>query len=577
MASTAASSTAGGSVAGGALLQLTTKTALWVGRLKRERPREEVARVLAFVGHANQGLMPVMESHFRCFCSSAAPDNGGEELAAIWQAAVENTTGAVMQSAKGEEEDPLDVLRQMFWNDNPDDQMLETKTYEHVKRYIEYEKGFWKCGIPVGYGRVDDKTGEIHLLCQSKMRDVLQDVHYAQVASSDNGGRRVELTCACARWMADDTKRRYDRIVVDPTMKHAATEYNLWSGFAAEKEPPIAVDLVHDYVLPILEHIRLVLADGVERDYNYIVDWMSFLVQKPERRTQTLLLFYGQQGAGKGVVWDFIRQHVLGARVSMQTANPKHDLFERFANGFLYKRLVQLDEAQDIRQYEDDIKNKLTSDTLRYEKKNQDPITIDNFANFVVTTNNLVTLRVAHDDRRLVFFRCSDHRRNDKDYFTDLCTSMARPGAGRAMYQFFMERDLTAYNNNMAFQKLRPITPFYREMRADSLKPEILFFSALVNAFSETTGVLRFHISDLYAAYKAFATEMLETNAGHRLLHCTSFGRQLNKLVVGAAAAKNKGHKVYPIHMRELADLLKRANMFDEDAVLNSNVPKPHL
>ena len=338
MASSTASSMSGGSTT----LHATTKTAVWVGRLHRDRPKEEVAKALAAIVHANPTLERIMESHFRCFCANAPQ----ADVEAAWNA-------ALSADNEGSGDGCLDTLQQMYWDDNPDENKLDTKSYELVKHHIEYERGYWKCGTPVGYARVDSATGDISILCQSKMRDVLQDVMYAQISSTEATGRRVDMVSIGPRWMADDTKRRYERIVVDPTMKSAkSNEFNLWSGFLAEKMPPVHPDLVDELIKPILEHIRDVLASGNLDHASYIVDWMAFLVQKPEFRTQTLLLFCGHQGAGKGIIWDFLREHVLGPRVSIQTANPKNDLFERFSNGFLYNRFVQLDEAQDLRQYE---------------------------------------------------------------------------------------------------------------------------------------------------------------------------------------------------------------------------------
>ena len=225
---------------------------------------------------------------------------------------------------------------------------------------------------------------------------------------------------------------------------------------------------------------------------------------------------------------------------------------------------------------QDDIKNKVTARELRYEKKNQDPITVPNFTNFVVTTNNEVTLRVSHDDRRLVFFRCSDHRRGDKDYFATLCTAMARPGAGRALYQYFMDRNLAKYVNAMSFQVLRPITSYYREVRAESVKPEIAFFSGLVNAYDHATGVVRFNITDLYASYKQYMTEGGQAD---KIVHCTAFGRQLNKLMGSTMQQANngfaRGHKIYPLNIATLRELLVRNCLYDEEIGLTSP-PKPH-
>jgi hypothetical protein len=530
---------------------LITRTALWVGKLRRERPPVEVALPLREIARTRPEVAAAMESHFRGFCV-ALPH---EEVTAWW---------TVEHCYRPESLDPTDealcFLRAMYWDDNSDDCKLETRGYENMKHYIEYELGFWKCANPVGYIRVDDKTGEICILSQNKIRDLLVDKYYYQPSQST----RVESVSIGPRWIADEHKRAYDRIVVDPTMKHAKGDYNMWTGFIAEKLPPVPAEEVHDLVQPMLKHVFDVLAAGDTVCYKYIVDWMAFLVQKPERRTQTLLLFYGQQGAGKGIIWDFLREKVLGPHVCTQTANARNDLFDRFSNGFLHKRFVQLDEAQDIRAFEDDLKNKVTARELRYEKKNQDTITVPNFANFVMTTNNMVTLRVASDDRRLAMFSCADAHRGNEAYFKALGKSLEHPATPRAVYQFFMARDLSFYTSEMSFQAARPITDFYAEARNDSLRPEFLFLSGIVNHFPEAQGVVRILIPELYNAYKAFVAEGFGTES--RPMHHTTFGRFMGKMT--QAVEKDRGGKTYSIRLVALRKFLQKCNSFDPEALL---------
>ena len=133
--------------------------------------------------------------------------------------------------------------------------------------------------------------------------------------------------------------------MVNPINGNNPKDFNMWPGFVAEKLPPVPPADVPALIAPIMTHIQDVLASGVEEYFAYIVDWMAFLVKHPDRRTQTLILFQGQQGTGKGLIWDYLREHVLGHKVCTQTASAKNDLFDRFSNGFLHKRLVQLDEV----------------------------------------------------------------------------------------------------------------------------------------------------------------------------------------------------------------------------------------
>jgi hypothetical protein len=306
---------------------LVTLTATWVGKLKR-RADEEVANALGGIAQAHPEHRDALESHFRGFCIAT-----GATIDSLWAQA--------LAAQQPEGVTALNRLRAMYWADNPGVETLETKGYQQVKYHLEHVLGYWKCTTPVGYARVDKYTGDISVICLSKMRDILMDVHYATV--NDEG--IPESVLIGPRWLSDEEKRRYDRVVVDPSMEPKANEFNIWPGFAAEKLPPVAPDLVAALIAPILAHIHDVLASGVENHFKYIVDWMAFLVQHPTRRTQTLILFQGQQGTGKGLIWDFLREHVLGHKVCTQSANAKNDLFDRFSNGFLHKRLVQLDEV----------------------------------------------------------------------------------------------------------------------------------------------------------------------------------------------------------------------------------------
>ena len=164
------SSTASSVQSDNPLLQLTTQTAQWVGKLRRERPKDEVARVLAAIGLAHApALLAVVESHFRAFCGSTVPTALQD---ALWADALRAPADTV------DAEPALDSLRAMYWHDNPNLCLVETRSYEDMRRVIEHTHGYWKNGNPVGYARVEPTTGEITILCQGKMRDVLQDKHF---------------------------------------------------------------------------------------------------------------------------------------------------------------------------------------------------------------------------------------------------------------------------------------------------------------------------------------------------------------------------------------------------------------
>jgi hypothetical protein len=216
------------------------------------------------------------------------------------------------------------------------------------------------------------------------------------------------------RWIIDPDIREVSRIVVDPTRKLTGV-YNLFKGYFAEHlERPLhfaGQDFPDEEAAmaysaqPIIDHIRLVIANNNDAAVTYIIDWLSNIVQRPAQRTEVAISIFGEQGSGKGIVFDWVRAKILGDTHSFQTANPEHDLFGRFATGLVNKTMVQVDEVKNLHEHADKLKDAITNRTVNFEKKGKDAITVDALANFVFTSNNENALRIPTDDRRFVLFR----------------------------------------------------------------------------------------------------------------------------------------------------------------------------
>jgi hypothetical protein len=130
-----------------------------------------------------------------------------------------------------------------------------------------------------------------------------------------------------------------------------------------------------------------------------------------------------------------------------------------------------------------------------------------------------------------------------------------------------MARDLSFYTSEMSFQAARPITDFYAEARNDSLRPEFLFLSGLVNHFPEAQGVVRILIPELYNAYKAFVAEGFGTES--RPMHHTTFGRFVGK-VPQQCFEKDRGGKTYTIQLGVLRKHLVKFHSYDKESMLPS-------
>ena len=280
-----------------------------------------------------------------------------------------------------------------------------------------------------------------------------------------------------------------------------------------------------------------------------------------------LLLFWGDQGVGKSIMTDFLRDKIFGRSLAFQTPDVARDLFSHFSGGLANKRLIICDETGDVCTLNDAIKNAVTGATFNYEKKRHDQQTIDSYVNFILTTNNRKTLHVEHSDRRIVAIECSEVHRNDTDYFNCLAEHINKPDTGRCFYEYCVNHlDLTGFDGPTEFQELRPITPFYREMQQLSLSLVDRFFSALVNTWA--TGDAALVVSkDSVVVYKLYK-DTAEYEKATTCMHCSAFGKVLAKMASVRVTRGTAGKKTYHLTIEQMRAELQSRRKYDPDAVL---------
>jgi hypothetical protein len=423
-------------------------------------------------------------------------------------------------------------------------------TYALVKQ--RHEKEIFKLDSTGNYVRIFKSQKEPKIMNITEVRNkFINKYYYAQ----DSTGRYVEKPFI-EKWIRDKEILTFDDIVVDPTCS-IPNVFNIWKPFKASLLPAIDDSLVPDFVAPFIHHVHEVITDKNMDATNFVLDYFANMLQRPERKSQVAISLCGHQGCGKGILFDLFRREIMGPFSSFQTDRPDLHLLGRFANGFVHRVLVQIDEVKCLHDHCDQLKNFITCSTLSYEGKNKDSIIVDNYANLVLTSNNENALAVPADDRRFVLFRCKPTYVADKKYFETLSDHICRPEVARAIYQYLMGRDLSKYRSD--FQAFRPITEFYRETQHIGLPVVHRYVSA--QAKNDTSDrykartfyeeYCRFHIA---GNYKILMTE-------------TAFGREVGK-IPGIHKHKNDCN-YYLLDKPAIIEYLKSINHFDEDAEWN--------
>jgi hypothetical protein len=202
--------------------------------------------------------------------------------------------------------------------------------------------------------------------------------------------KKCKATSKYRIWLQDERRREARRLWLRPGVpwgiNPATGDFNIWQGWAVEPREP---DRNHKWER-LQEHIHEVIANGNERHAKYILDWMAYGVQRPDRLPEVAIVNLGGQGSGKGILWNSYAQ-----------------LYGRHA--------VQLVQSSQLTgNFNDHLKDKL----------------------FIFTDT---------DARRYAVFRVSEKRRGQLDYFRAIGNELLHGGYAAMLYDL-LHRNLNGFD-----------------------------------------------------------------------------------------------------------------------------------
>lgn len=296
----------------------------------------------------------------------------------------------------------------------------------------------------------------------------------------------------------------YDRMDFLPGLTVEVSErvFNSFAGYMHKVQPAINFQLCE----PILYQFREVWANGNASIYEYLLNFFAHLVQKPQQRMDTALIVRGRQGAGKGILVDFIGKKVLGNRWYAYI-DKIGDLFKKFNAQFTNKLLTCVDETRTCEksrgEISDELKAIITRTQVNIERKGIDVISVSDYNNYIFLTNRDTPLPIEADDRRFFAFDASEKHIGDTEYFAQLAASMTTE-AGEAFFQYLVQRDISQWN-----PRVRPVTSAKIDMKLDNLeRPHQMLMQILRGEFISDiwngriiNGMLSISTQELFTIY----------------------------------------------------------------------------
>jgi len=218
-----------------------------------------------------------------------------------------------------------------------------------------------------------------------------------------NGKEKEKKINPFQLWNDNILKKIYLRIVFDPAL-NSKDYFNLWKGFDIKKE-----DCINEPSCNIiLNHIKDIWCKNNEIYYNYVLDWLAHIFQKPHQQSGVVLCLKSDEGSGKGVVLEIL-QKIIG-RQHYETVNSMKYILGDFNGISEGKVLINLDEALwgGSKEDESKLKKLITDGTTQINKKNKECITMNNYSNYIISTNNDWFIGVKEGTRRFFCLECDD-------------------------------------------------------------------------------------------------------------------------------------------------------------------------
>jgi hypothetical protein len=247
-----------------------------------------------------------------------------------------------------------------------------------------------------------------------------------------------------AIWLQSDARREYPNgFVFDPSGLERDGYLNLWKGWAVE---PAA----GDWSL-IQRHIVEVLASGNEEHGDYIIRWIAWMVQNPDKPAEVALVLKGEKGVGKGVVGRALGKLAGQHGIHLSSTSLMTGRFNAHMRDCIFLFADEALWAGD-KEGEGQLKRMTTEDTLVIEGKGRDAVITPNRLHIMMASNEDWVIPASADERRFAMFDVSSARRNDHAYFDALTAQIAGSGLG-AMLHDLLNMDLGRWHPRVDIPK----------------------------------------------------------------------------------------------------------------------------
>jgi hypothetical protein len=309
-------------------------------------------------------------------------------------------------------------------------------------------------------------------------------------------------------WLSDPNQKTYNKIVFDPSFK-SVNSFNYFSGFNYTEGEQAPLNN------PFLNLLKRLCND--KKTYEYFVDWIAHIIQRPFKKTNIAIILYSSvKGVGKNCLVDGISKLLKGYSAHVETID---DITKNFNSHLVNKLFIYGDEIKaSSKCISDKLKQVITRPTQNMEKKGKDAIEIEDYTNWLFTTNNRDAFKVEQGDRRLFFVECLNEKLS-KEQSTEYYSFIEDETEMNKLFNYFKNHTII---HNIGIGS-PPASRMKNELEYETKQAYVQML------YKQPREIIncRFTSQRLYEKSKAFAT----SNYLNHSYSITEFGTEMSKIL----------------------------------------------
>lgn len=267
-----------------------------------------------------------------------------------------------------------------------------------------------------------------------------------------------------------------------------------------------------------MEHIEKVWASGDPHIAKWQKSWLAHVIAKPGIKIGVAMILIGTHGAGKNYPIEVIRRFVMGEAICLYT-NGLERITGKFNSILMGKSLINIDEPQcqsvgGFHAMNEIIKSLITNPDITIEPKGKDPITVQDSANYLGTTNNENAFSVATEDRRYAMFTVSSDYASDRPYHNNLRKETNNQEFGNVLFNWAIQYVKSDEYIDVTDQTNIPMTLARKNAMEMSKSSSVIFIEEFVDTIENFRNIdstidneITIPNKDLYVKYKVWCTD----------------------------------------------------------------------